>query len=250
MKILIIEDEKIAADRLEKMLKEIDPALDVRAKLDSVEESVRWLSRHSVELIFLDIQLSDGIGFEIFEQIDLKTPVIFTTAYDEYALKAFELNSVAYLLKPVRREELAASIAKYRSLRSLFLPDMAALMACIKGDETRYKQRFVIQIGNKIKRIELAETAYFYALEKNVFLKTVRNKSYPVEYSLDALEKILDPRQFFRINRKMLISMHSIVNITAYSHARLKLELSPQPDAAADIFVSIARAADFKKWLE
>lgn len=250
MKVLIVEDERIAADRLERMLKEIEPTLDIQAKLDSVEESVRWLSKHSVDLIFLDIQLSDGISFEIFEQIDLKASIIFTTAYDEYALKAFKVNSVSYLLKPIRKEELAESIAKYYTLRSLFQPDVAALLAYIKGGETHYKQRFVIQIGNKIKQIELVEAAYFYALEKNVFLKTFRSKSYPMEYSLDALEKILDPKLFFRINRKMLINIHSIINMTTYSHSRIKLELTPQPDADSDIFVSIARVTDFKKWLE
>lgn len=154
------------------------------------------------------------------------------------------------MLKPIRKDELAESIAKYQTLRSVFQVDVAALLAYIKGNESHYKQRFVIQIGDKIKRIELAETAYFYALEKSVFLKTFQNKSYPIEYSLDALEKILDPKQFFRINRKMLINIHSIVNMTAYSRSRIKLELNPKADTDLDIFVSIARSTDFRKWIE
>ena len=250
MKVLIIEDEKIAADRLEQMLIEIEPNVQVSAKIDSVLQSVQWLSKNTVDLIFLDIQLSDGVSFTIFERVDVKTPIIFTTAYDEYALKAFKVNSISYLLKPINKEELSESITKYNNLRSAFNIDIDALLQFIHEKEAKYKENFVIQIGEKIKRIETSEIAYFYALEKSVFLKTFQNKSYPMDFSLDNLETRLDPKLFFRINRKMIIHIRAIANMTAYSRSRIKVDLNPKPENDSDALVSISRSADFRKWLE
>jgi DNA-binding LytR/AlgR family response regulator len=249
MNVLIIEDESFAADKLERMLKEVDPSINILAKLGSIKESSKWLSRNTADLIFLDIQLSDGISFSIFEQVPIPTPVIFTTAYDEYAIKAFQLNSIAYLLKPIRQRDLAESLHKYRSLKSAFSIDFDLLLANMQGKEPDFKKRFLIQIGEKIRKIEVSEIAYFYVLDKGVYLRTFQGNSYSIEYTLDKLEIMLNPSVFFRINRKYMVNMDSIANMVAYSRGRIKLELKPNADDEFDTVVSIDRSADFKKWL-
>lgn len=249
MNVLIIEDESFAADKLEGMLREVDPGIVVKAKIGSIKESVKWLIKNSADLIFLDIQLSDGISFSIFEQVHISTPVIFTTAYDQYAVKAFQVNSISYLLKPVRKKELVESLQKYESLKSAFSIDFESLLANIQGKEPEYKKRFLIQIGQKIRKVEISEIAYFFVLDKAVYMRTFQEKVYPVEYSLEKLESLISPAHFFRINRKYLISMNSISSMTAYSRSRVKLELKPAADDEFDTIVSIDRSADFKKWL-
>jgi len=249
MNVLIIEDEIFAAEKLEDMLHEIDPKINVLAKLGSITESVKWLMQNSADLIFLDIQLSDGISFSIFEQVTINTPVIFTTAYDQYAIKAFQLNSIDYLLKPIRTADLAESLKKYESLKSAFHIDFETLLANIQAKNPDYKKRFLIQIGEKIRKVEITETAYFYVLNKGVYLKTFEGKSYPVEYTLDKLESLVNPESFFRINRKFLVNMESISKMVAYSRGRVKLELKPKPEDDFDTIVSIDRSSNFKKWL-
>jgi len=249
MKVLIVEDEKVAANRLEKMLSEIDPDIQVLAKTGTITESAKWLLNNQADLIFLDIQLSDGISFSIFDQVSVNTPVILTTAYDQYAIKAFRLNSIAYLLKPIRKKELEDSLQKYKKLKSAFSIDFESLLAGIQGKKPNYKKRFLIQIGDKIKKIETSEIAWFYALEKNVFLKTFQGGSSAVEHTLDALEAVLDPEQFFRINRKYIVHMDAIQSMTAFSRGRVKLKLNPPADDEMETIVSIERASNFKKWL-
>ncbi len=249
MKVLIIEDEEFAAEKLEQMLLQINPSIDVLAKLGSIAESVKWLMDRTADLIFLDIQLSDGISFSIFEQVSIHTPVIFTTAYDQYAIKAFQLNSISYLLKPIRKSELEESLQKYETLKSAFSIDFETLLATIQGIEPGYKKRFLIQLGEKIRKVELSEIAYFFVLEKAVYLRTFQGKSYPVEYTLDKLESLINPEKFFRINRKYIVSIDSISDMVAYSRSRVKLQLSPKADKEADTIVSIDRSSDFKKWL-
>jgi DNA-binding LytR/AlgR family response regulator len=249
MNILIIEDESFAADKLERMLKDIDPSITILAKLGSIKESAKWLFQNTADLIFLDIQLSDGISFSIFEQVSINTPVIFTTAYDEYAIKAFQLNSISYLLKPIRKNDLAESLQKYRNLKSAFSIDFDLLLANFHAKEPDFKKRFLIQIGEKIKKIEVSEIAYFFVLDKGVYMRTFQGNSYSIEYSLDKLESILNPSAFFRINRKYFVNMDSISNMVAYSRGRIKLDLKPIADVELDTVVSIDRSADFKKWL-
>jgi len=249
MKVLIIEDEIFAAEKLEDMLHEIDPKIKVLAKLGSITESAKWLMQNTADLIFLDIQLSDGISFSIFQQVTVNTPVIFTTAFDQYAIRAFQLNSIAYLLKPIRTSDLAESLKKYNSLKSAFHIDFETLLANIQGKEPEYKKRFLIQIGEKIRKVEVSETAYFYSLDKGIYLQTFEGKSYPVEFTLDKLESLLNPASFFRINRKFLVNMDSISKMVAYSRGRVKLELKPKPEEDFDTIVSIDRSSDFKKWL-
>ena len=221
----------------------------VLAKTGSIKESVKWLIDHTADLIFLDIQLSDGISFSIFEQVVVNTPVIFTTAYDQYAIKAFQLNSIAYLLKPIRKSDLAESLKKFQTLKSAFTIDFDTLVTAIQGREPDYKKRFLIQIGEKIRKIEVSEIAYFYVLEKGIYLKTFQGNSYPVEFTLDRLEATLNPEKFFRINRKYMVNMDSIANMIAYSRGRIKLELKLKADEEFEAIVSVDRSSDFKKWL-
>ena len=249
MNILIIEDEELAADKLEQTLLEIDPEIQVLAKLGSIKESVNWFFQHSADLIFLDIQLSDGISFSIFEQVSVNTPVIFTTAYDQYAIKAFQLNSISYLLKPIRHKELAESLQKFRNLKSAFTIDFDSLLANIQGNQPAFKKRFLIQIGEKIRKVEVSDISYFFALDKSIYLRTKQGNSYPLDYSLDNLENVLNPAAFFRINRKYIVQIDAISNMIAYSRGRVKLELQPKPDDEFSTIVSIERSAQFKKWL-
>jgi len=249
MKVLLVEDEKVAANRLEKMLLEIDPDIQVMAKTGTITESAKWLLNNQADLIFLDIQLADGVSFSIFDQVNVNTPVIFTTAYDQYAIKAFQLNSIAYLLKPIRKKELEDSLQKFKNIKSAFTIDFDSLLEGIQGKKQDYKKRFLIQIGDKIKKVETSEIAWFHAVEKNVFLKTFQHKSMAIDYSLDALENLLDPGQFFRINRKYFVNMDAIESMTAFSRGRVKIKLNPPADDEMETIVSVERAANFKKWL-
>lgn len=249
IKTLIIEDEQPAAQRLQKLIAETSPDIHVECILDSIEASVDWLQQHpSPELIFLDIQLSDGLSFEIFKKIKVDSFIIFTTAFDEYAIKAFELNSIDYLLKPVNKEHLTRALEKFRTMHGRLQFDVNQLLNVIENRKSAYKSRFVINIGSKIKSIETEEIAYFYSMEKSTFLSTKEGKSYPVDFSLDNLETMVNPEVFFRINRQYLVSYNAISNILVLSKSRIRLELIPAPDE--EIFVSNARAPDFRKWLD
>lgn len=250
MDILIIEDEILAAGRLEKMLLEVEPSANVVAKLGSIESSVEWLSRSKADLIFLDIQLTDGLSFSIFEQIPIQTPIIFTTAFEQYAIKAFELNSISYLLKPIKKKELQESIQKFKSLKSVFSVDVESLLSSIRGEVQSFKKRFIIQIADKYKKIDIEEVAYFYSQDKSVYLKTKNNQVFPVDYTLDKLLEVLNPEVFFRINRKYIVNIDSIIKMIAYSKRQIKLELTPMADEDLDTIVSVDRVSNFKKWMD
>jgi len=249
MKILIIEDEALAAERLEEMLAEIDPSFEIAAKLGSIKESTEWLMENYADLIFLDIQLSDGISFTIFEKVKTRTPVIFTTTYDQYAIKAFELNSIAYLLKPISSKQLEDAIAKFKSFKTAYAIDVNALSELFMQKKQDYKERFLIQIGQKYKKIDVQDIAYFYASDTGINLKTLSGASYPVDFPIEKIESMINPNHFFRINRKLLISQNSISNMTAYSRGRIKISLIPEIESEIDAIVSIDRSADFKRWL-
>jgi DNA-binding LytR/AlgR family response regulator len=249
MKTVIIEDEALAADRLEEILKEVNPEIEVLAKIGSIRNAIRWFLENTVDLIFLDIRLSDGLSFSIFEQVAVNTPVIFTTAYDQYAIKAFKLNSIAYLLKPVRKSELMESLQKFQSLKTAYSIDYDRLAAILENRKQSYKKRFLIQIGVRIRRVEAESIAYFFAHDKGVFLKTFENAEYPVEHTLDQLDEQLDPAMFFRINRKYMVNMKAIQQMTAFSRGRIKIDLHPAPAVQDDTIVSIERSKDFKTWM-
>ncbi len=249
MDVLIIEDEKIAANNLEKMLHQIDRNINVQSKIDSIDESVKWLSNNTTDLIFLDIHLADGLCFKIFEQIEIKTPIIFTTAYDQYAIKAFKVNSIDYLLKPVETQQLEQSLEKFKELnqvQSVKNIDFDALIN-FYTNQIKYQERFIVRYAQKIKSIKTSEIAYFFANNENIFLCTKGNNNYPVDYSLDKLENIINPKDFFRINRQFIVNISSIEKMYSLSKSRIKIELNPKADS--EIIVSYSRMSDFKKWL-
>jgi DNA-binding LytR/AlgR family response regulator len=251
MKVIIIEDEELAAKRLETMVLKADPAIRVLAKLESVEESVAWLQAHEEpDLIFLDIHLEDGISFSIFDQVKVNSPIIFTTAFDEYAIQAFKLKSVDYLLKPVTQEELEGSIRKYREWvkpEQASPLDMHALYEMILHREPQFRTRFSIVTGQKIKTIGIEEIAYFHAEEGVVLLVTDKKVKYPLDLSLDQVMDQLDPKQFFRLNRQYIVKLSAIDQIHVYPKSKLQVELLPP--APGEVFVSLDKVTKFKDWL-
>lgn len=251
MNFLIIEDETPAARRLKKLILAIEPQANFLAVLDGIEASVEWLSSHPApDLIFMDIHLSDGPSFEIFKEIEVGCPIIFTTAYDEYAIQAFQHNSVDYLLKPIKREELARSIEKFKSihLASKNIIDYGLLAKTVSQQTQQFQKRFVIRYGQHIKAINVADAAYFYIETKIAMLRTHDGKDYPMDYNLDQLEKMLDPSLFFRINRQFIISIHAIDQMYAYSKSRVNLTLNPSFEK--ETIVSTERSPNFKEWLK
>jgi two-component system, LytTR family, response regulator LytT len=253
MTILIIEDEEPAFRRLQKMLKEIEPGHTLLNQIVSVSSAVKWFKENDApDLIISDIQLSDGVSFEIFKQVDIKCPVIFTTAYDQYAIEAFKVNSIDYLLKPVKKEELEKAVAKFKALTSATAAapaiDINKLLQSLQpATGTEYKKRFVVRYGEHIKTIDIEEVVYFYTEDKATFLCTKDARRFVVDFNLDTLDSILDPKIFFRINRQYIISIHSIAEMFAYSKSRVLIKLNPP--SKHETIVSTERSADFKHWL-
>lgn len=247
MKAIIIEDEKHTARRLEKMITELDPGIRVVEILDSIESSIAWFeSNPQPDLIFQDIHLADGSGFEIYKSVRINCPVIFTTAYDKYAIEAFRVNSIDYLLKPVSREQLKKSLDKLKGLPGMSKDiDFEALAN--KLAPPAFQKRFMVRYGQKIKVVPTADIAYFYTLQGNNFFKTFDGMEYPSDDSLDKLESMLDPDRFFRINRQIIISLDAIAEMYSYSKSRVKIELEPPCDF--ETIASTERSGGFKKWL-
>jgi DNA-binding LytR/AlgR family response regulator len=253
MKIVIIEDEALASLRLKKMILDYNPEITVLAELESVAESVKWFKLNpEPDLIFLDIHLEDDLSFAIFEQVNISSPVIFTTAFDEYAIKAFKLKSIDYLLKPIVQDELVAALKKYEQFSGLHrnAVDLQSLYNLITTKEKKYRERFSLSIGTKIKMVEVQDIAYFYVLEKGVYLRTFEGQTYPVDFTLDKIEEMVNPERFFRINRKYIVNIEAISNMISYSRSRVKLELNPKADDDMETIVSIDRSAAFKKWID
>jgi DNA-binding LytR/AlgR family response regulator len=250
MKTLIIEDEQLAARRLESMVKAIDPSIEIMAMTESVKESVAWLKSHpQPDLIFLDIHLEDGLSFSIFDQVKVDAPVIFTTAFDEYAIKAFKLKSIDYLLKPIVQEELEKAISKYREWGATNqLVNIKELYKLMHVKDKSYRQRFSMVVGQKLKSVDVNDIAYFFSNSGITFVAMNSKSQYSLDLSLDKLAEELDPNLFFRVNRQYLVSLPAISNIHIFPKSRLKLELQPAvPDG---IFVSIDKVVDFKKWID
>jgi len=250
MKVLIIEDEKPAARRLNRMLKK--QQIEVSTMLHSVAEAKDWfLTNEHPDLIFLDIQLSDGISFEIFEEIEIKSAVIFTTAYDQYALEAFKLNSIDYLLKPIDEDDLCIAIEKFNSFKPqqeksvVSFDDVKRLF--LKNNERTYKNRFTIKVGQHLKIIEADNIECFYSKDKATYIHTNLGRSYLIENSLEQLEEQLSPKQFFRISRKFFININAIKDIVSYSSSRLKVQLNKFQEE--ELIVSRERVKEFKNWL-
>ena len=251
MNVIVIEDEKPAARRLNRMLAALN--IEVQQMLHSVEESLNWLQNNEhPDLIFLDIQLSDGLSFEIFEEIEVKSAIIFTTAYDEYALKAFKLNSIDYLLKPIDDEELATAVNQFKQQQptqtdvQVNLDDIRKLL--VNPVDRKFKKRLSIKVGQHIKIIHINEIECFYSENKATYIHTSENRNYLLDNSLENWQEQLDPEQFFRVNRTFIVHINAIKDIVAYSNSRLKLILQSYNEQ--EIIVSRERVKDFKNWID
>lgn len=249
MKVLIIEDEYPASQKLIRLLKEAGPKIEVIGVLSSVEQSVNWFSENqSPELIFMDIQLEDGMCFEIFEKVRIEAPIIFTTAYDEYALRAFKVNSIDYLLKPINPDELRNAIDKFNTVHRT-KQEYSKYESVIQQVPSLNKERFLIKIGEHYKSVQTSDIFCFYILERSVFLLTSAGKSYPADYSLDKIEQLVDSRLFFRINRNFIVNYYAIQDMIAYSSNRIKINLANWHEKEG-ILVSRERVSGFKKWMD
>jgi DNA-binding LytR/AlgR family response regulator len=249
MDVIIIEDERRAANMLERLIGEIDPSMTVMAKLESVRESVEFLSKNrDISLIFSDIQLADGLSFEIFEKTELICPIIFTTAYDQYAIKAFKANGIDYLLKPVKNENLEKAITKFKQFsRPAPITDITKIANLLLERKSAYKSRFMIKVGEKIKVIPVEDISAFYSMQKATFIFTSNQRNYVLDYSLDQLQTLLNPERFFRVNRKYIVSLDYIDEIVAWSNSRLKIKIPGLEDE--NIIVARDRIKEFKEWL-
>ena len=251
MTVIIIEDEKPAARRLNRMLLAL--GIDAKTMLHSVEESLNWLQNNEhPDLIFLDIQLSDGLSFEIFEEIDVNSAIIFTTAYDEYALKAFKLNSIDYLLKPLDEDELKFAVAMFKEKQpeqtnvQLNLDAIRKLL--INPMDRKFKKRLTIRVGQHIKIINIDAVECFYSENKSTYIHTSENRNHLLDSSLEYWQEQLNPEHFFRVNRTYIVQINAIKDIIAYSNSRLKLILNSYNET--EIIVSRERVKDFKSWID
>ena len=259
MKILIVEDEELAVKKLKKTLSAVDDSAEVVGETDSIQNTVNWLQNNPVpDLILMDIELADGQSFEIFNHTQVKSPVIFITSYDEYALKAFKVNSVDYLLKPVQKEDLSAALDKYREMKKMYTAPETTTAAPINLDvlvkelqqklQTKeFRKRFLVKHGQKLVSVEVTDIAYFFSDGRLNFFKTFDNKKYVVDYTMDELNEMLDPERYFRISRSFFISVDSVSQIHDYFGNRLLLHLKPETDKEA--IVSREKVTDFKTWL-
>jgi DNA-binding LytR/AlgR family response regulator len=264
LRCIIVEDEPLAARRLADMLARSPEPLEILGTAESVAQAVTLLRDIMPDVLFLDIQLADGLSFEIFEQVVVRCPVIFTTAYDQYALQAFKVNSVDYLLKPIDADELAAAVAKLRqrlptapapaatplpAFDPALLAQLMQQMQQGAPPAASYKTQFVVRVGEHLKVVPLDQIAYFFSLEKATFLQTAEGRKFVVDYTMDQLETLLDPRRFFRLNRAYLIQQSAIQDIIHYTNSRLQTVLKPvAPDA--QVLVSREKVSVFKSWLD
>lgn len=258
MKVLIVEDEELAVKKIQKTLAAVDPDAEVVGVTDSILATVNWIEHNEApDLILMDIELSDGQSFEIFNRVTIKSPVIFTTSYDEYALKAFKVNSVDYLLKPIQKEDLAAALQKLDSLKGIYQqsadhkPDVNidSLVRELqqKLQPKEYRKRFLVRHAQKLVSIDTDEIAYFFSDGRLNFFKTFDNKKFVVDYTMDELEEMLDPNRYFRISRSFYISINSVDQIHDYFGNRLLLQLKPAVDKES--IVSREKVTEFKKWM-
>lgn len=248
MKVLIAEDEKLAREYLEDLLEKSDYPIDIAGRVDSVKNGLKWFLQNThPDLVFMDIDLGDGLCFEIFDAINISSPVIFTTAYDAYAIRAFKVNSIDYLLKPVDLESLNKALDKFTKWGQPSATDVA------QSDDNRlllpsFKERFIVKIGSHLKTIPVQDVLFFYSQEKSTFALTADHRNYLIDYSLEGLEPLLDPAKYFRINRKYIISLNAIADILQYSNSRLKVVVNPNLDH--EMIVARDRVNAFKDWLD
>ena len=247
--VVIVEDEKPAALHLQSMLEA--KGLNVVAHLDSVKNSAKWLANNPCpDLLIMDIQLGDGLSFEVFDIIDVSCPVIFITAFDQYAIEAFKVNSIAYLLKPIQPDELADALDKYSKMHAVFNSENVKeqVNAAKKMLQPDYKSRFVIKVGAHLKSVPITDVLYFYSQDKTTFIKTIGARSFVIDYTLDQVQALIDPMFFFRIGRKYLVNIDAIEDIVSYTNSRLMLQLTHLSER--DAIVSREKVTDFKQWLD
>lgn len=254
MNVLIVEDEIPAAEKLERYLQKYSADIQVLAVLRTISDTVDWLNKHQekLDLIFMDIQLSDGLSFQIFQQVAVRKPVIFTTAYNEFALDAFKVNSIDYLLKPITFTDLTASLNKLSSLREQFMmkgEGVARIQETLAADKYRtYKSRFMVKLGEHIRSITTDQVSVFYAEGRDVYLVTTQGKKFIIDYTLEALEEILDPALFFRPNRTFILNINAIRDVLVYTNSRLKIML--HNDLGKEIIASREKVGEFKEWFD
>lgn len=246
---VIVEDERLSADRLKSLIERLNPSMEVVAVLDSVGSAREWFQdQKAPDLLFLDIQLNDGISFDLLLEGAIHCPIIFTTAYDQFAIKAFKFNSIDYLLKPVELEALRQALAKFeRSAKSVNVdaPTVTRLERIVSDD---FKKRFLVKLGEKFQSVDIGEVAYFFYQEGITYLQTRSGKKWPIDQTLEVLEEVLNPIEFFRVSRKLIISLPAVSEIHTYFNSRLLLKLTPQ--ANFETIVSRERVADFKRWMD
>jgi two-component system LytT family response regulator len=255
MKVLLIEDEELTARKLQRLLADVEPGARVVGLAGSIEASVAWLlANPAPDLILMDIELADGQSFEIFKRTPVASPVIFTTAYDEYAIKAFKVHSIDYLLKPVKEEDLRRALAKLRELKGILHqetdavpPALSRLLAQLAPPPPAYRDRFMIKQGQRLFSVPVEEVAYFFSRNKISFLKTHQGHEWMVEYTLDQLDKLLDPRRFFRLNRQVIAGLNAVDKVHLYFNNKLKIQLMPAFEE--EVLVSREKAGEFKSWL-
>lgn len=248
MKILIVEDEQAAVRRLQKLLSDIDPQMEVLGSVSSIESAVSWFATNPApDLVLMDIHLADGSSFEIFDKTEVHSPIVFATAYDEYALKAFKVNAIDYLLKPIKLAELEQAIAKIKKKPRSEEEEESLMQKLAAAGFIKRHKRILVKMGQAIKLIDLDQVAYFYSRDKISFAVLPGNKRYPLDQSLDQIEQMVDPAHYFRINRQFIVKMESIEEMVAYSKSRVKLKLNPPTEE--DAVVSKERSPEFKKWL-
>jgi DNA-binding LytR/AlgR family response regulator len=248
MKVVIIEDERLAAEKLASLIEQTDSSLKIIARLESVTESINWLvANEQPDLIFMDIQLDDGISFEIFDAVKIQSPVIFTTAYDQYAIRAFKVNSVDYLLKPIDRKSLELALRKFHQIHSNFGVE-EKISKVIEQLSSSWKNRFFVKIGNHFQSVPVDEITCFFVAERCTFLRIRSGKIFALDYSLEQLQKKVNPNLFFRINRNYMVNIHFITDILSYSTNRLKIKL--QEYSNDGLIVSRDKVLEFKQWLD
>lgn len=251
MNVLIFEDEKLASERLVELLQEIRPSMKVVNSIKSVEAGVLWLQNNEQpDLIISDIQLLDGTSFEIFSEVKISCPVIFTTAYDQYAIKAFEVNSVDYLLKPIQAAKLESAIEKFESKnqsggQSI---DIDQIKSLLTAPAQEYKSRFLVKVGQRIRAVPIEKVAYFYSRDKLTYIVTFENQKFPIDQTLEEIDGLVNPKDFFRVNRKFVVHFNAVADIHPYFKGRVKLGLSPDIDE--EIVVSSEKTPVFKRWLD
>jgi DNA-binding LytR/AlgR family response regulator len=249
-KVLIIEDERLAAEKLERMVVKMRPEWTVLGPVETVEHAVKWLASNPVpDLILMDIQLADGISFDIFEQVEVKSPVIFTTAFDEYAIRAFKVNSIDYLLKPIDPDALEIAMKKFERMNMALTFDRMKIENIRQQMSQRYKSRFLVKVGANMLSVLTHEIELFFISERSVFIRTFQGKTFDVDYSLEQLQQLVDPNQYFRINRNVMVNIEAVSKLVVYSSNRLKLVLHSGFNAD-ELIVSRDKVSDFKRWMD